>query len=156
MKALTTVAALTSLFLAGCARQSDLDALRAELRENRFEYSAPKIEVVILQREVLPPRSEYSGPAVRITGVIRQVGDFPLKQFRVGAELKVKHQGGAEASVYVSGPVRDGNFAFTADATLYEAAKKPLPRASEIQVELESVQWGRESNWRNWATLTVQ
>lgn len=133
--------------------RKDVAALRAELREHRFEYSDPKLEVAVLKTELLPADSEYSDPKVRLTGVVRQKGEYSLSTYTVQMELRVTLSDDSTHSVRAEVEMKEKSGVFTGDATLYRARKAPVKIKS---VDLAQLGWWRPSSWKTFATFTAQ
>lgn len=139
-----------ALLATGCAdskARKEIADLRSEIRDHRFEYSNPKLEVSILKSEVLPATGEYDDPKVRVTGVVRQNGEYPIDTYSVQVELKAKFTDGSSTTVRADIPIKEKSGAFTTDATIYGGRKNGAIGVKAI--ELVDAGWWRPRDWKD-------
>lgn len=142
-----------TLLTAGCGdpqARKDLADLRAELRDHRFAFSNPKLEVSILKNEVLPASGEYDYPKVRVTGIVRQTAEYPMDHYNVLLKLKVKYTQGEDTALQALVLVKDKTGAFTVDETLY-GRKKETPTLKAVA--LVEANWWQPRDWQEFITF---
>lgn len=150
------IAGLGLSILAGCTdseARRQIAALRAELVEHRFEGARPKIEIVILNKELVPSSGEYGQPKLRLTGVVRQVGDFPLAEYKIQATFSAKISAKKTATMRIHADIKDKTGAFTEDESIYDLKDNDLPSADAVVVTLTDFIWWMPYRWQDTVTL---
>jgi ribosomal protein S28E/S33 len=157
--AILTIAAL----LTGCtdkALQERVSVLEKDLGDFRFARRAPQIVAKVLAIEVENPEKDYLRPEVKITGILKQKGEFPLARYwaQIHVDVMADGQRIGEAvlgAAKVGDIMVGGECAFTATARAddYPSGKK-LDRGS-VTLKLKHFSWGPSPDLTGSATLEV-
>lgn len=137
-----------SLGVFGCSRDSEL---RNNLGDFQFIGQNPTMTVQVLKRDFIKASGDYDSPKLRLTGVIRQEGDFPVKVysaqviFEVLLGNKVINTGYTQDLI-----VKERNAAFSVEISLYGLEKtqkaKIESESSLLQVKMKDFNWWPQRN----------
>lgn len=143
------------LMTTACAPKSDVERIENNLGDYRFIGLAPNVKVRVLKQEVVKPDSEYSRAKLKVTGIIQQEGDFPVKRYWATVFLSVKMGEKEIGTGRIGATVESNTAAFTEDIYLSELSAGVEPRADALKLELSDFGWSPRVDIKEHATLEV-
>lgn len=150
------IATAFALLLLGCSQKKEIEQIQKNLGDWRFKGIAPELKFSILKMEVKRAEYDYGHPSVSITGVIQQIGTFPVTTYSTQARVLVKVDGKQNGTTYVSSEVKNGAAPFSHTIMLDDIpASAPLPKPAAITVEIAEFTWWPLQDIRSKVTLEM-